>query len=95
MAFLDIHPHGLGHTLVIPKVHYRWVWDIPNVGKILEIGKKIALAIQQAFSPKLVSAGIVGDEVPHAHLHIIPRYNQKPRSYSKQEIISSIQKYLD
>ena len=95
MAFLDIHPHSLGHTLVIPKAHYRWVWDIPEVGEILEVGKRVTQAIQQAFFPSLIAAGIVGDEVPHAHLHIIPRYEKKPRSYSMEEIRSTIQKYLE
>ena len=37
MAFLDVRPLNLGHTLVIPKKHYRWVWDVPNIGEYYEV----------------------------------------------------------
>src|SRR3990167_6600023 len=43
LAFLDIHPQSPGHTQVITKMHYRWVWDVPNAGKYFEVVKKIAI----------------------------------------------------
>jgi len=71
LAFLDIHPVSLGHTLIIPKKHYRWVWDVPNVGAYFEVTKKIATAQQKAFDQEAVWSGIKGDEVPHAHISVM------------------------
>ncbi len=73
LAFLSISPEAPGHTLIIPKVHYRWVWDYPQVGEYYEIAKKIARAQQKAFNEEMIVSKIVGDEVHHAHVHVIPR----------------------
>ncbi|OHA90875.1 MAG: hypothetical protein A2665_00060 [Candidatus Zambryskibacteria bacterium RIFCSPHIGHO2_01_FULL_46_30] len=72
LAFLDINPQSPGHTQVIPKRHYRWVWDIPNVGAYFEIVKKVALAQQKAFRTDFVLSKIIGDEVEHAHVWVFP-----------------------
>ena len=72
LAFLDINPQSPGHTQLITKEHYRWVWDIPNVGEYFEVAKKIAKAQQKAFGTDFVLAKIVGDEVEHAHIWIFP-----------------------
>ena len=72
LAFLDIRPQSPGHTLVIPKEHYRWVWDVPNIGKYFETASKIAHAQQKAFGKDKVIAKIVGEEIPHAHIWLIP-----------------------
>lgn len=82
LAFLDINPRSPGHTQVIPKKHYRWVWDLPSegepssakatAGKYFEVVKKIALAQQKAFKTNFILSKIVGDEVPHAHIWVFP-----------------------
>jgi histidine triad (HIT) family protein len=72
LAFLDIHPQTPGHVQVIPKEHYRWVWDVPNPGKYFEIAQKIALAQRKAFGTDFVLSKIVGDEVLHAHIWVFP-----------------------
>lgn len=72
LAFLDIRPLSPGHTLVIPKDHYRFVWDVPNAGEYFEIAKKIALAQQKAFGTDLIMSKIYGEEVPHAHIWVHP-----------------------
>jgi len=72
LAFLDIRPQSPGHTLVIPKEHFRWVWDVPNIGEYFEIVKRIALAQKKAFDVEQVICKIVGEEVPHAHIWLIP-----------------------
>lgn len=77
LAFLDIHPQSPGHTQVIPKKHYRWVWDIPNEGAYFEVAKKIALAQRKAFGTEWILSKIVGDEVPHAHLWVFPSNEAK------------------
>lgn len=72
LAFLDIHPQAPGHAQVIPKAHYRWVWDVPNAGAYFEIVKKIAKAQQKAFGTDWILSRIIGDEVPHAHIWVFP-----------------------
>ena len=83
IAFLDINPQSPGHTQVIPKEHYRWVWNLPSesdepasakatAGKYFEVVKKIALAQQKAFNTDFILSKIIGDEVPHAHIWVYP-----------------------
>jgi histidine triad (HIT) family protein len=73
LAFLDIHPQAPGHTLVIPKKHFRWVWQVPDVGKYFEVVRKIALAQQKAFAQEAIWSKIMGDEVEHAHIWVFPQ----------------------
>ena len=72
LAFLDIRPISPGHTLVIPKKHYRWVWDVPNAGAYFEVVKKIALEKQKAFGTEAIRSKTIGDEVHHAHIWVYP-----------------------
>lgn len=79
MAFLDINPQSPGHALVIPKKHYRWVWDLPaqagvsgGIGKYFEVVQKVARAQQKAFDTEWILSKIVGNEVEHAHVWIYP-----------------------
>jgi len=76
-AFLDIHPQTPGHTQVIPKTHYRWVWDVPNIGEYFEVVRKIAKAQQKAFGTDWVLSRIIGDEVLHAHIWVFPGTDAK------------------
>jgi len=73
-AFLDIQPLNPGHTLLIPKTHYRWVWDVPNAGEFFEVAKKIALALEKSLGTDWVVSAIIGEAVEHAHIQIIPRF---------------------
>ncbi|KKQ79197.1 MAG: Histidine triad family protein [Parcubacteria group bacterium GW2011_GWC2_38_7] len=73
-AFLDIRPLNVGHTLVIPKKHERWVWDVKNVGEYFEVARKIALAQKKAFETDSVVSLISGEEILHAHIWLIPRF---------------------
>lgn len=72
-AFLDIRPLNVGHTLVIPKKHERWVWDVENIGTYFEAARKIVLAQKKAFNTDYVVSVIYGEEVPHAHIWLVPR----------------------
>jgi len=72
LAFLDINPQSPGHVQVVPKKHYRWVWDVENAGKYFEVVQKIAKAQQKAFGTEWILSKIVGDEVGHAHIWIYP-----------------------
>ena len=77
LAFLDINPTSPGHVQVIPKKHFRWVWDVPNVGEYFEVVRKIAKAQQKAFDTEWILEKIVGDEVPHAHIWVYPNSDVK------------------
>lgn len=77
LAFLDIHPQSPGHAQIIPKDHYRWVWDVPSVGAYFEVARKIALAQRKAFDTDFILSKVVGDEVPHAHVWVFPNSGVK------------------
>lgn len=77
IAFLDIHPWEPGKTQVIPKQHYRWVWDVPNVGEYFEVARKVALAQRKAFGTEWILSKVVGEEVPHAHIWVYPSTEAK------------------
>ncbi len=74
LAFLDIHPVQPGHTLVIPKKQVEFVWDIPDEDyrAVMETAKKVALRLREVMRTKYVGERIVGVDVPHAHVQIIP-----------------------
>lgn len=72
LAFLDIHPQSPGHVQVIPKEHYRWVWDVPSIGAYFEVVQKIAKAQQKAFHTDWILSKTIGDEVLHAHVWVFP-----------------------
>lgn len=73
LAFLDIRPLNPGHTLVIPKKHFRWVWDVDNIGSYYQAVQKIVVAIKKAFNTDYVVSLVFGEEVPHAHVWLVPR----------------------
>jgi histidine triad (HIT) family protein len=74
LAFLDIHPIRLGHTLVIPKQEINYIFDVDDqlLAELMVFAKKIALALGQAVPCKRVGVMVAGLEVPHAHIHLIP-----------------------
>ena len=72
LAFLDIHPQSPGHVQVIPKQHYRWVWDVPNTGAYFEVVTNIAKAQQKAFGTDWILSRVIGDEIAHAHIWVYP-----------------------
>ena len=94
LGFLDIRPQSPGHTLVIPKRHYRWVWDVPNAGEYFEAAKKIALAQKRAFASEAVWSKIVGDEVPHAHIWVFPHPDTPGDKKDFEGNAEKIRKYL-
>lgn len=72
IAFLDIRPLNKGHTLIIPKEHYRWVWDVKE--DYSKVVNKVANALKKAFNTEFVVSFVIGEEVPHAHIHLLPRF---------------------
>lgn len=72
LAFLDKSPYTSGHTLVIPKNHYRWVWEVPDIEKYFQLANKIARHYQQVLNNNWITGFIWGLDVPHAHIHLLP-----------------------
>ncbi len=79
IAILDIFPVTKGHVLVIPKTHYTWTYDVPEFGQYFELAKKMQRAIDTALSPKW-SQFFTHGLIPHAHIHVIPRYTEVAKS---------------
>lgn len=77
LAFLDINPVSPGHTLIIPKDHHRWVWDVPAYTEYTSLAQKIALAERKAFDQETIWSKVMGDEVPHAHIWVMPHPDTK------------------
>jgi len=76
-GFLDIFPRTKGHTMLIPKKHFRWVYDVPNFSEYWQAVLKITQAMKTSLNPSFVTYVTHGLEVPHAHIHIMPRYDDE------------------
>ena len=92
LAFLDIRPLSPGHMLVIPKKHYRWVWDFPNIGEYFESVRKMAVAQQKAWSQPAIHCKIVGEEVEHAHIWVYP--DPKSTKGDKMDFEENVKKLI-
>ena len=73
-AFLDINPNSKGHTLVVPKKEVNKIFDLDKetYGNLMEFSRKIAIAIEKVIPCKRVGMSVIGLEVPHVHVHLIP-----------------------
>jgi histidine triad (HIT) family protein len=74
LAFLDVNPNAKGHTLCIPKKEIDKFFDLEEVLflELMQFSKKIAIAIEKTIPCKRVGMAVIGLEVPHAHIHLIP-----------------------
>src|SRR3989344_458036 len=75
LAFLDINPVTDGHVLLIPKAHHQMMIDLPEelIGPIYQVSKKLMERIKTAMAADFVVLSVVGIDVPHFHIHLIPR----------------------
>jgi histidine triad (HIT) family protein len=75
IAFPDKNPKAAGHSLLIPKAHYQWFYELPDkVSDLLfRIAKKLAPELMKKHGADLIQVSIVGTEIPHTHMHLIPR----------------------
>lgn len=81
IAFLDIHPKAPGHTLLIPKQHYPWFTDVPDglSDKLFRNAHKISKELKEKYNADYIRLGIVGTDVPHTHIHLIPLKLSTPK----------------
>ena len=87
-AFLDINPLAKGHTLVIPKQEVDYIFDLSDddLGAMQVFAKKVALAIGKAFPCIKVGQAVLGLEVPHAHIHLVPMQSEKDMLFTNPKL---------
>lgn len=90
IAFLDKFPQSLGHCQIIPKEHVRWVWDVPNIGAYMEAAQTVAKGQRKAFGTDMIVSHIIGDEVFHAHIWLVPQGHTKNQNLKNEEEIAQI-----
>ena len=88
LAFLDVFPLAKGHTLVIPKKETDYIFDIEDkeFAELHLFSKKVAKAIEQAIPCKRIGVAVIGLEVPHAHIHLIPLNNVSDINFSRPKL---------
>lgn len=89
-AFLDINPVQKGHTLVVPKTEDDYIFhlDDEELAGLMIFSKKVAKAIEKAVPCKRISVAVVGLEVPHTHVHLIPISQEKDLDFAKKQQVS-------
>ena len=87
-AFLDINPVAVGHTLVIPKKEIDYIFDIedPMLGRMMAFAKRVARAQGAVIPCKRVGLAVMGLEVPHAHIHLIPIQKESDMLFSNPKL---------
>ncbi len=87
LAFLDINPNSKGHTLCIPKQEVDKIFDLNEAlyTGLMRFSREVALAIEKAIPCKRVGITVIGLEVPHAHVHLIPLQNMEDAQFIKKE----------
>lgn len=90
LAFLDINPNTKGHTLCIPKQEVNKIFDLePDLyGRLMEFSRKVAIALEKTVSCKRVGIAVIGLEVPHVHVHLIPLNNMGDMDFSHKQNFS-------
>lgn len=105
IAFLDVNPNAKGHTLVVPKkeVNKLFDLDVDTYNKLMSFSREVAIVLEKAIPCKRVGMSVIGLEVPHVHVHLIPLQKMEDIQFNKkenftaeqmQEIAKSIASYL-
>lgn len=89
-AFLDINPNTKGHTLCIPKKEVDKIFDLTEKEYLglMQFSRKVAKAIEQAIPCKRVGMSVIGLEVPHAHVHLIPLHTMENARFTQKDTLS-------
>ncbi|NCB18183.1 MAG: HIT family protein [Bacteroidia bacterium] len=88
LAFLDISPLTMGHTLVIPKNEVDYLFDIDSdeYSRLFLFARKVALGIKEAVPCKRIGVAVLGMEVPHAHIHLVPLNKESDMDLSRPKL---------
>ena len=103
LAFLDVNPLVKGHTLVIPKQEIDYIFDVEDslLSEMMIFSKQVALKIEKAIPCKRIGVAVIGLEVAHAHIHLVPmqsandvNFTQPKLSFSKKEMEEVLNKMI-
>ena len=96
-AFLDINPLSKGHTLVVPKHETDYIFNLDDeeLGQMMVFAKQVAKSIEKAIPCKRIAVAVIGLEVPHAHIHLVPITNEGDLDFKKEHLKLSQEEFLD
>lgn len=97
LAFLDVRPQAKGHTLCIPKREIDYIFDIEDdmLAGLMVFAKKVAKAVEKVVPCKRIGIAVIGLEVPHAHVHLIPLNSISDLSFGKEPLAMSAEEMRD
>ena len=96
-AFLDINPLSKGHTIVIPKKEVDYIFDLGDdlYNDLFAFAKNVAVALKESIPCKRVGVAVIGMEVPHAHIHLIPINSESDMDFRKKRVVLSKEEFAD
>ena len=96
-AFMDINPVAVGHTLVIPKREDDYIFNLEDdeIGAMMVFAKKVAKAIEKAVPCKRIGVAVIGLEVPHAHIHLIPISQEGDMDFKKEHVHMTPEEFVE
>ena len=88
LAFLDVNPLAFGHTLVIPKVELDYIFDLPaeKLQRLIAFSQEVAKMLKMEIPCKKIGMTVIGLEVPHVHIHLIPINTIKDMNFSNKKL---------
>jgi histidine triad (HIT) family protein len=97
LAFLDINPVAKGHTLVVPKKEVDYLFDVDDesLAGLMVFAKRVAKALDKAIECQRVGVMVIGTEVPHAHVHLIPFQRESQVSVTAPKLSFSMEEMVD
>ncbi len=97
LAFLDLSPLQFGHTLVIPKLEVDYLFDLENelLAEMMIFAKQVAIKIKKAYPCKKIGVTVIGLEVPHAHIHLVPINAMMDMNFSNQKLMLTPNQLLE
>lgn len=97
IAFLDINPLKLGHTLVVPKVEVDYIFDHENetLAELIIFAKRVAKAIEEVITCERIALSVIGLEVPHTHIHLIPINGIGDTNFMNQKIPHNAEQFSE
>ena len=96
-AFMDINPVAKGHTLVVPKWENDYIFALEDdeIAEMMVFAKKVAKAIEKAIPCKRIGVAVIGLEVPHAHIHLIPITTEGDLDFKKEHVHLTNEEFLE
>ena len=96
-AFFDINPVAVGHTLVIPKREEDYIFDLTDeeLAEMMVFAKKVAAAMKKAFPCRKIGVAVLGLEVPHAHIHLVPLQGEGDMDFKREKPHPTPEQFLE